>query len=120
MADNIQAFKGFLYDLDFFSFEGLEINIENIESILERMQSHFDDKIPEVPHHMALSLISKFIKEDQMKYGKSIREDDLAWRREIAHQEGMMRGIEAYNEAMGLRIEYSCEECCDKGCFYCN
>jgi len=40
---------------------------------------------------------------EEVQYSKTVLEEDIddSWRREIAHEAGMLHGVDAYNEAMG-------------------
>jgi len=47
--------------------------------------------------------------------------DDPDWRREIAMEEGMLNGVNAYNEAMGWEIQDpECISCGGHGCEACD
>ena len=47
-------------------------------------------------------------------------EEDDSWKREMAMEEGMLHGVEAYNDAMGWSIESpECIHCGGHGCEAC-
>lgn len=58
---------------------------------------------------------------DEEEYSSEDEEssDDDAWRREIAHQAGMMGGMQAYNEVMGVDTYDDCTSCGGRGCHWC-
>ena len=119
MASNLEIFRDFLSDLDYYSFEELNLQVDNMEHVLATMQSWFpEDKLPVVDHKVALAEILSFIKEDKARYLEQCGDD--SWQREIAHQAGMMGGIASYNEVMGYDVQESiCYSCGDRGCHRC-